>query len=605
MASQANIRNFCIIAHIDHGKSTLADRLLELTGTIAKDKLQEQFLDRMDIERERGITIKLQPVRMAYTHNGREYILNLIDTPGHVDFSYEVSRSLAAVEGALLVVDATQGVEAQTISNAYLAIEQGLTIIPVLNKIDLPQAQTEQVSHQLQHTFGFREDEIIMVSAKTGQNVEAILQAVVEQVPPPHGEPDQPMRALIFDSNYDKFKGVICHIRVVDGKMTKSAAYKLVASQAGFESLELGIFSPDLVAKEELAAGEIGYVATGLKDVSLARVGDTIAQGNQRDLPGYQTITPMVFAGLYPIDSGEYPKLREALEKLKLNDASLSFEPENSEALGFGFRCGFLGLLHMDVIRERLEREYNLSLILSAPSVRYEVEKTDGEVMEVESPVKLPDRTTIGEIREPLAKATIITTEEHLGKLIELINERRGSVDNVEYLDGESLLKRAKITASIPLAEIITDFFDKLKSLSSGYASLDYEVTGLVPVDAIKLEILVSGQVVDALARIVPKEHAERFGRELVERLREVIPRQQFEVPIQAAIGGSKGQPGKIIARADVKAYRKDVIGYLYGGDRTRKDKLLEKQKAGKKRMKKVGKIELPQEAFLAVLKQS
>lgn len=600
-----NIRNFCIIAHIDHGKSTLADRLLELTNTIAKEKLKEQFLDRMDIERERGITIKLQPVRMQYTYGDVDYILNLIDTPGHVDFSYEVSRSLAAVEGAILVVDATQGIQAQTIANAYLAIDQGLTIIPVINKIDMPQAQVELVTKELEETFGFRRDEIIPISAKTGQNVEAVLQAVIDQIPPPKSLKDGQLRALIFDSHYDKFKGVVCHMRLFDGKMYPQKQYQFLASSAKFQALEVGIFSPDLTMKDYLAEGEIGYVATGLKDVSLARVGDTIAlDGRTAPLPGYKTMTPMVFAGIYPVDADDYPKLRDALNKLKLNDASLLFEPESSEALGFGFRCGFLGLLHMDVVRERLEREYGLSLILSAPSVRYEVEKTNGETIEVESPAKLPDKTTVAEIREPIVSATILTQEAYLGKLIELINERRGSIENVEYISSSETAKRAKITAKIPLAEIITDFFDILKSISSGYASLDYEVAGLQAVDAIKLEVLVSGHVVDALARIVPQEQAQHLGRELVERLKQVIPRQQFEVPIQAAIGGSKGQPGKIIARADVKAYRKDVIGYLYGGDRTRKDKLLEKQKTGKKRLKMVGKVELPQEAFLAVLKQ-
>lgn len=624
-----NIRNFCIIAHIDHGKSTLADRLLEITGTIAKDKLKAQFLDQMDIERERGITIKLQPVRMTWRPqnskfqipnsnkeemaNGNwkmentdaDYILNLIDTPGHVDFSYEVSRSLAAVEGAILVVDATQGVQAQTIANAYLAIDQGLAIIPVINKIDMPQAEVEQVTKELEESFGFRRDEIIAISAKTGQNVESALEAVIEKVPAPKGTAEAPLRAVIFDSHYDKFKGVICHIRVIDGKMYPGQKLHLIASKASFEALEVGVFRPSFDPQEHLGSGEIGYVATGLKDVALARVGDTITDtvNAVEPLPGYKTITPMVFAGVYPIDSSDYPRLREALEKLKLNDASLVFEPENSEALGFGFRCGFLGLLHVDVVRERLEREYDLSLILSAPSVRYEVEKTNGEVVEVESPVKLPDVTTIKEIREPIVLATILTQETYLGKLIELINERRGVVENVEYISSSESQKRVSIKTKMPLAEVITDFFDLLKSVSSGYASLDYEVSTMQAVHAIKLEILVAGQVVDALARIVPQEHAQRLGREIVERLKDVIPRQQFEVPIQAAIGGGKGMPGKIIARADVKSFRKDVIGYLYGGDRTRKDKLLDKQKAGKKRMKMVGKVELPQEAFLAVLK--
>lgn len=615
---QQHIRNFCIIAHIDHGKSTLADRMLEITHTIEKDKLKAQFLDRMDIERERGITIKLQPVRMAWELTevkrqnanckvGDKFMLNLIDTPGHVDFSYEVSRSLAAVEGAILVVDATQGVEAQTISNAYLAIDQGLTVIPVVNKIDMPAAEPQAVAQALCDTFGFRMDEMLFASGKTGENVDQILNAIVEYIPYPTGDLTANPRALIFDSHYDKFKGVISHIRIIDGKMSANKRYRLLAGQTRFESLEIGQFTPDFLPTEALVAGEIGYVATGLKDVALARVGDTIGDDNgsaSDALPGYKTVTPMVFAGIFPVDASEYPKLREALEKLRLNDGSLTFEPENSEALGFGFRCGFLGLLHMDVVRERLEREYDISAILSAPSVSYEIVKTDGEVLTIDSPAKFPDRTYITEIREPYALATIITTEPYLGKLIELVNERRGAVDAIDYLSHGSAHARAKITASIPLAELITDFFDVLKSISSGYASLDYEVIDVRAVEAIKLEILVAGQVVDALARIVPREHAERLGRELCDRLKDVIPRQQYEVAIQAAIGGSKGVPGKIVARETVKAFRKDVIGYLYGGDRTRKDKLLDKQKAGKKRMKMVGKVELPQEAFLAVLKQ-
>ncbi len=626
---QSKIRNFCIIAHVDHGKSTLADRLLELTGTIRMGQ-NAQYLDQMDIERERGITIKLQPVRMNYQFKANphpsplpkgegtreslseregiqegEFILNLIDTPGHVDFSYEVSRSLAAVEGALLVVDAAQGIEAQTLSNAFLAWDQGLTIIPVINKIDLPAAQVEEVSAALQHTFGFRDDEIIKVSAKTGLNVEQILDAIVTQIPAPKGKVDAPSRALIFDSQYDKFKGVICHVRVMDGEFTAQEIYSLMASNANFGSIEVGFFKPELVVQPRLYSGDIGYIATGLKDVGLTRVGDTITNDKSVEpLPGYKTITPMVFAGVFPIMNNDYVRLREALEKLKLNDASLTFEAENSEALGFGFRCGFLGLLHMDVIRERLEREYNLSLILSAPSVKYEITLTDGGIVDIESPTKMPERSQVSEIREPVVSATIITTETFLGKMIELVNERRGTIVNVDYLDDINGVKRVKISSVIPLSEIITDFFDKLKSLSSGYASLDYELTGMQPVDAIKLDILIAGTMIDALARIVPKEHAERLGRELVERLKEVVPRQSFEVPIQATIGGSNGVAGKIIARTDVKAFRKDVIGGLSGGDRSRKDKLLDKQKEGKKRMKQVGKVELPQEAFLAVLKQ-
>lgn len=632
LVDQSHIRNFCIIAHVDHGKSTLADRLLEITGTIKVGK-NEQVLDRMDIERERGITIKLQPVRMEYESpfssfesrvdsqidqftnsevNSKlesrksKFILNLIDTPGHVDFSYEVSRSLAAVEGVLLVVDASQGVEAQTLSNAYLALEQGLAIIPVINKIDLPAAQVEEVEKSLFDTFGFSSDEIIKVSAKTGQNVEKILGAIIEKVPPPSGSNARPARALIFDSAYDKFKGVMCYIRVVDGEFEVGKQYKLLASSAEFTTIEVGIFSPDLSPQKVISAGQIGYIATGLKDVGLTRVGDTIAalEKSVTPLPGYKTITPMVFAGIFPTDNNAYSRLREALTKLKLNDASLTYEPENSQALGFGFRCGFLGLLHMDVSRARLEREYNLELILSAPSVKYEVMKTNGEQVSVESPSKLPDRTLIAEICEPIVSATIITLEKYLGKMIELVNSRRGMVSNVEYLGEVNAQTRVKITTTLPLAEIITDFFDRLKSLSSGYASLDYEVSGMSSVDAVKLEVLVAGDIIDALARIVPSEHAERLGRELVEKLKGVVPRQNFEVPIQAALGGSEGVVGRIIARADVKAYRKDVTGKLYGGDRTRKDKLLDKQKEGKKRMKKVGRVELPQEAFLEVLKQ-
>ncbi len=633
-----NIRNFCIIAHIDHGKSTLADRMLEITGTIARDKMKSQLLDSMDIERERGITIKLQPVKMVYqienqklkanNQNDNEkikndevqsssilpvdsYILNLIDTPGHVDFSYEVSRSLAAVEGAILLVDATQGIQAQTLANAYLAVDQGLTIIPVINKIDLPQAQTEAVAKSLTETFGFREDEILTASAKTGEGVEAILQAVVDRVPSPKGNVDAPLKALIFDSHYDKFKGVVCHIRIIDGKMYAGKQYGLYASQSKFEALEVGFFNPGFVSSGELGAGSIGYVATGLKDVSLARVGDTIYEGDRGStapLPGYKTITPMVFAGLYPVESQDYPKLRQSLEKLKLNDASLTFEPESSKALGFGMRCGFLGLLHLDVVRERLEREYDLDLIISVPSVQYSVELTNGTTVEIAGPAQLPDRTQIAQILEPIASTIIMTTEQTLGSILELINGKRGEVSNVEYMgDKGNQGSQVKITASMPLAEIITNFFDELKSISSGYASLDYEVSTKAPVDVVRLDILVSGEIVDALARLVPRGQAEHIGRELVERLKEVIPRQQYEIPIQAAIGAGeqKGNTlGKIIARSTVKAYRKDVTGYLYGGDRTRKDKLLEKQKAGKKRMKQVGKVTLPQEAFFAVLKQ-
>ncbi|MCL5411188.1 MAG: translation elongation factor 4 [Patescibacteria group bacterium] len=586
-----NIRNFCIIAHIDHGKSTLADRMLEITGTIPKEKMKEQFLDRMDIERERGITIKLQPVKMGW----KGFELNLIDTPGHVDFTYEVSRSLQAVEGAVLVVDATQGVEAQTLSNIHLAIEQGLAIIPVVNKIDLPNAEPERVSQELVNTCGFREDEIIFASGKAGTNVDQILDAVIAKIPTPAGNQAFPLRALVFDSSYDPFKGVIAYVRIIDGKVRSEEKVKLMGSGAEAVLLEVGVFNPELNPMIQLSAGEIGYFATGLKDVSLCRVGDTataVENLAKEALPGYRQIKSMVFAGLYPIDADQYPALRDALSKLKLSDASLIYEPETSEALGFGFRCGFLGLLHMEVVQERLEREFNLSLIASAPTVEYKVETTTGETLNVENPSKLPLPSLIRQISEPWIKATIITPERFMGPVLDLCNNKRGKTVNIQYLGD-----RVDLSLELPLAEVVLDFYDNLKSISSGYASFDYEFLEYRPTEAVKLEILVAKKPVDALSVIVVRSKADYLGRELVEKLKNAIPRQNFEVSIQATIGG------KVVARADISAFRKDVLAKMSGGHRERKDKLLEAQKKGKKRMKMFGSVEIPQEAFLSVLK--
>jgi len=602
--NQSRIRNFCIIAHIDHGKSTLADRLLELTNTIPKRDMQEQVLDRMDLERERGITIKAKAVRMRYrsTDDG-EYELNLVDTPGHVDFSYEVSRSLAAVEGAILVVDATQGIQAQTIANVYLALDNHLTIIPVINKIDLPAADPERTAQELVDTLGFDRDKIIMVSARDGTNVEKVLQAIIERIPAPHSNPDAPLRALIFDSKYDPYKGVIAFVRLVDGRVSVAQPLKLMSSGGTAEALEIGVFTPDMSPVESLEAGEVGYIATGLKNVTECQVGDTITLSTRpapQPLPGYRPVKPMVFAGLYPVDSQNYLPLREALDKLKLNDASLFYEPESSAALGFGFRCGFLGLLHMDIVRERLEREYGLALIITAPSVAFEVLRTDGTLKTVASPAQLPTPNEIAEIREPVMAITIVTPSHYLGPIMELVSGYGGEYQRMEYLDRteDRQLSRVLLEYKIPLNAILADFYNQLKSRSQGYASLDYTFIGYRAARLVKLEILVNGQTVDALSRIVRSENAYQEGRALVQRLRQLIPRQLFEVTIQAAVGG------RIIARETIAAIRKNVLAKCYGGDITRKRKLLEQQAEGKKRMKAVGRVEIPQEAFMAVLKR-
>jgi GTP-binding protein LepA len=593
---QEFIRNFCIIAHIDHGKSTLADRLLEATGALSRREMADQVLDQMELERERGITIKAKAVRLLYrAKDGREYQLNLIDTPGHVDFSYEVSRSLAACEGALLVVDAAQGVEAQTLANAYLAMENNLELIPVVNKIDLPNAEPERVKKEIEELLGLDAGEAVLASAKLGTGTEEILERIVRQIPPPQGDPEAPLKALIFDSHYDPYKGVIAYVRVVDGTFRPGMKILMMSSGKEFEVSEVGVFRPAMAAVEELRAGEVGFLAAGIKNVKEARVGDTVTEADRpvKDpLPGYRRATPMVYCGLYPVDTVQYEDLREALEKLQLNDASLVFEPETSGALGFGFRCGFLGLLHMEIVQERLEREYGLNLIASAPSVVYRVTTTAGEVVSVENPVKMPPPAKIAVTEEPFVAATIMLPKEYIGAVMELCQERRGTFKNMEYL-GEN---RVLLNYELPLAEIIYDFFDQLKSRTRGYASLDYEPAGYRESDLVKLDILVNGEPVDALTSIVHREKAYARGRQLVEKLRELIPRQLFDVPVQAAIGS------RVIARETIKARRKDVLAKCYGGDVTRKRKLLEKQKEGKKRMKQVGNVEIPQEAFMAVL---
>src|SRR3954449_651039 len=595
----SRIRNFSIIAHIDHGKSTLADRILQVTKTVADRDMREQLLDSMDLERERGITIKAQAVRVLFrASDDRVYELNLIDTPGHVDFTYEVSRSLAACEGALLVVDAAQGLEAQTLANAYLAIENDLDIVPVVNKIDLPAADPDGVSAELAELIGDSPDNVLRISAKTGQGVEAVLQAVVDHISPPDGDPQAAPRALIFDSSYDQYRGVVAFVRMVDGVFHKGDKVLAMAQGTRFDVEELGFFSPGMRPAKHLSAGEVGYIATGLKGVSQLRVGDTLTlsrEGAAEPLPGYKEVKPMVFAGLFPTDSDQYPELRDALEKLKLNDAALSYEPETSQALGFGFRCGFLGLLHMDIVRERLEREYDLELLATTPNVEYEVTLTSGDVVQVHSPSEMPDRASIEEIREPYIRATILCPKDYVGPVMELCQERRGEHVDMSYLSAA----RVQLRYDLPLAEIVLDFFDQLKSRTRGYASLDYELTGLRASDLVKLDILLAGDLVDALSMVVHRDKAYHAGRALTERLREQIPRQQFEVAIQAAIGS------QVVARESVKPIRKDVIAKCYGGDVTRKRKLLEKQKAGKKRMKQVGRIEVPQEAFLAVLELS
>lgn len=596
MTEQERIRNFSIIAHVDHGKSTLADRLLEFTQTISDREMVEQVLDSMDLEREKGITIKARAVRMQYrARDGETYVLNLIDTPGHVDFSAEVSRSLAACEGALLVVDATQGIEAQTLAHGMLAIDLGLTIIGVVNKIDLPNAMPERVAQDLMDQFGLLPDEIIFASAKEGIGVEEILEAIVRRVPPPRGNREAPLRALIFDSHYDPYKGVVAYIRVVDGTLHTGEPILMMASGANGEALELGQFRPLMTPVAALAAGEVGYVATGLKVVRDCQVGDTVthAQRPAREpLPGYRPVKPMVFASFYPVNSDDYEALRDALEKLRLNDAALIFEPESSEALGFGFRCGFLGLLHMEIIQERLEREYELELLATAPSVQYEIVKRDGTTVLIDSPAEMPPAGEIEEIREPWARATILTPSRYIGGLMDLVTSRRGQLVEMEYF-GED---RVRLTVDVPLAELIVDFYDQLKSRSQGYASMDYQPIGYRAGDLVKLDILVHGRRVDALSLICHRDQAYARGRQLVEKLRSLIPRQLFDVPIQAAIGS------RVIARETIRAIRKNVLAKCYGGDVTRKRKLLEKQKEGKARMKRIGSVEIPQEAFLAVL---
>ncbi len=594
---EARIRNFCIIAHIDHGKSTLADRLLHLTGTVPDRDTTEQILDSMDLEREKGVTIKASAVRMRYTAaDGNEYEMNLIDTPGHVDFAYEVSRALAACEGAVLVVDATQGVEAQTLANLYLALNAGLEIIPVINKIDLPSARTEEVTAEVVNLLGGGADEVIAISAKEGTNVPAVLEAVVRRVPPPKGDPDAPLRALIFDSHYDSYKGVVAYVRVVDGQIRKGDRFKLMATDMTGDPVEIGAFTPQMTPTGELTAGEVGYVATGLKTVQQCRVGDTLTRADQpahEPLPGYQKVKPMVFAGLYPVEGEDYQALKEALEKLQLNDASLVWEPETSQALNFGFRCGFLGLFHMEIIQERLEREYGLDIIATAPSVEYEVKLTNGEVKRIDSPADLPDPSRIESIGEPWMRIEIFTPETYYGTVMDLVTKKRGEFREQEYpAPGRVLLK-----FDIPLSELIVDFYDQLKSRTRGYASLDYHFSGYREQDLVKLDILVNEEPVDALAMIVHKDMAYSKGQLLVSKLKELIPSQQFTVPIQAAAGG------RIISRANVRALKKDVLAKCYGGDVTRKKKLLEKQKRGKRRMKMVGAVEIPQEAFMAVLR--
>ena len=594
---QKHIRNFSIIAHIDHGKSTIADRLIEYTGTLSEREMEAQVLDSMDLERERGITIKAQTVRLDYRgEDGELYELNLIDTPGHVDFNYEVSRSLAACEGALLVVDAAQGVEAQTLANVYLALEHDLEIVPVINKIDLPSAEPERVKEEIEDSIGLDTSVAVLASAKTGIGIKEILDAVVAYIPPPEGDADAPLRALIFDSYFDAYKGVIAHVRIKEGVIQKGMKLKLMATGKTFEVTDVGCFRPRPVDTGELRTGEVGFIAGALKDVRDVRVGDTVT-GAERPaaeaLPGYRGVTPMVFCGLYPEDSKDYDNLREALEKLQLNDAALVFEPETSIALGFGFRCGFLGLLHMDVIQERLEREYNLGLIMTAPSVVYHVYRTDGTMREVSNPADLPPATEIEHIEEPCVKATVIVPKDYVGAVMEISQEKRGVFQTMDYLDAT----RVTVIYHIPLNEILYDYFDRLKSATRGYASLDYELIDYQTSNLVKLDILLNGDPVDALSTIVHRDRAAARGRQLATKLKEIIPQQMFEIPIQAAIGS------KIIARENVRARRKDVLAKCYGGDITRKRKLLEKQKEGKKRMKAVGSVELPQEAFMAVLK--
>lgn len=594
---QESIRNFCIIAHIDHGKSTLADRLLQHTDTVSEREMVDQVLDQMDLERERGITIKLQAVRLEYkAKDGKSYTLNLIDTPGHVDFSYEVSRSLAACEGALLVIDASQGIEAQTLANLYMALEHDLEIIPVVNKIDLPNAEVQRVLAELEETIGIGREQVILASAKTGQGVEEILEAVVARIPPPRGNPQDSLKALIFDSHYDVYRGAVAYIRVMDGAVKVGDGIRMMSSGREFEVTELGVFRPQMVGVEELGVGEVGCLLASLKDVKDTRVGDTITHTNRPaalPLPGYRAARPMVYAGLYPVNNEDFETLRTALEKLQLNDAALFFEPETSAALGFGFRCGFLGLLHMEIVQERLERQFDLNLITTAPNVVYRVKTTDGETLVVDNPAFFPPQGSIESIEEPYVDATIIVPSDFAGPVMELCQDRRGDFQTMEYVTPERMV----IKYSLPLSEILMDFFDRLKSRTRGYASLDYEFRGYQESDLVKLDVLINGKPVDALSCIIHRSRVEKRGRQLAEKLKEVIPRQLFEVPIQAAIGS------KVVARETVRALRKDVLAKCYGGDISRKRKLLEKQREGKRRMKQLGDVEVPQEAFMAILK--
>ena len=593
---QENIRNFSIIAHIDHGKSTLADRILEITGGVDKHDMKSQILDSMDLERERGITIKLNAVQLKYNYKNEDYTLHLIDTPGHVDFSYEVSRSLAACEGAVLVVDAAQGIEAQTLANLYLAMSNDLVIIPVINKIDLPNADIPKVLKELKDVLGFNEDEVILCSGKTGQGVEELIQAIIERVPAPKINNDSPTRALVFDSHFDAYRGVIALVRVFDGKISSKDTMKMLATGDSYGIVELGVSHPKEELRNELVSGEVGWISASIKDIKSVRVGDTltvIRNEAKEQLPGYKPMKPMVYSGIFPVEPNKFPALREALEKLQLNDASLSFEPETSEALGFGFRTGFLGLLHMDIIMTRLEREFDLDVIATSPSVIYEVELTNGEIIEVDCPSKLPDRGRINSIKEPYVRTNIFVPSDYIGPIMELCQDKRGNYVGMEYIDPT----RVNIHYEIPLAEIVYDFFDRLKSMTKGYASFDYELCGYKVSDLVKMDILINGDTVDALSVIVHKDFAYERGKKIVENLRTIIPRQMFQVPLQASIGS------KVIARENIAALRKNVLAKCYGGDISRKKKLLEKQKEGKKRMKMVGKVEVPQEAFLAVLK--
>lgn len=595
--NQKNIRNFCIVAHIDHGKSTLADRLLEKTGTLTQREMEAQVLDNMELEKERGITIKSQAARLVYKRNdGEEYILNLIDTPGHVDFNYEVSRSLAACEGAILVVDATQGIQAQTLANTYLALDHDLELVPVINKIDLPSARPDEIRDEIEDVIGIEASECPLISAKTGLNIEDVLEAIVEKVPAPQGDEEAPLKALIFDSFYDSYKGVVSYIRIKDGKIKKGTKIKLMVTKKEYEVTEVGVFAPNYMPVDELGPGCVGYFTASIKNVRDARVGDTVTYadgGTDEPLPGYKPAIPMVYSGIYPVDGAKYVELKEALEKLQVNDAALSFEPETSVALGFGFRCGFLGLLHMEIIQERIEREFNLDIITTAPSVIYKVIKTDGEIIELTNPTNLPPVTEIDYMEEPMVKATVITPSDFVGAIMELCQDKRGTFKDMQYLEET----RVMLTYDIPLNEIIYDFFDALKSRTKGYASFDYELIGYSRTKLVKLDILLNSEVVDALSMIVPEERAYTRGRGIAEKLKEVIPRQMFEIPIQAAVGA------KIIARETIKAMRKDVLAKCYGGDISRKKKLLEKQKEGKKRMRQVGSVEVPQEAFMSILK--